>query len=106
MRMKRLVVLIAVMSLLMIGTVSPTPARADGTEIAIIAVAAAVGYVAIVLIGTALVYWTSSPSKEAREDPPADGKQPLAAMRSGPLAAMRSVPNCRQSSGDLTLVCW
>jgi hypothetical protein len=98
MRMKRVVVLIAVMSLLMIGTVSPTPARADGTEIAIIAVAAAVGYVAIVLIGTALVNRTPSASTEAREDPPVDGRQPPVAMRSG--------LNCRQSSADLTLVCW
>ena len=100
MRMKRVVVLIAVMSLLMIGTVSPTPARADGTEIAILTVAALVGYVAIVFIATALIYRTPSASTEAeaKEDPPVDGKQPPAAMRSG--------PNCRQRSADLTLVCW
>jgi hypothetical protein len=97
MRMKRLVVLIAVMSLLMIGTVSPTPARADDT--AIIAVAAVVGYVAIVLVGTALAFWwRPAASEEARENPPVDGKQPQVAMRSG--------PHCRQSSGDLTLVSW
>ena len=98
MRMKRVVVLIVVMSLLMIGTVSPTPARADGTETAIIVVAAVVGYVAIVFIATALIYRTPSASTEAEEDPPVDGKQPPAAVRSG--------PNCRQRSADLTLVCW
>jgi hypothetical protein len=98
MRMKRIVVLIVVMSLLMIGTVSPTPARADGTETAIIVVAAVVGYVAILFIATALVNWSRSASTEAKEDPPVDGKQPQTAMRSG--------PNCRQRSADLTLVCW
>jgi hypothetical protein len=98
MRMKRVVVLIAVMSLLMIGTVSPTPARADSTQIAILAAAALAGYIVIVFIATWLVYRSPSASTEDEEDPPVDGKQPPAAMRCG--------PNCRQSSGDLALLCW
>jgi hypothetical protein len=98
MRMKRVVVLIAVMSLLMIGTVSPTPARASAAEIAIIAGAALAGYVAIVFIATALVNRKSLGWAEAPEDLQVDGKQPPAAMRFG--------PNCRHSSTELTLVCW
>ncbi len=98
MRIKRVVVLIAVMSLLMIGTVSPTPARADATEIAIIAGAVLAGYVAIVFIATALVHQSPSAWAEAPEDLQVDGKRPPAVMRFG--------PNCRQSSTELTLVCW
>jgi len=98
MRMKRVVILIAVMSLLMIGIVSPTPARADGTQIAILVVAAVAGYVAIVFIATTLVHGSHPAWMEVAEKPPVDGKQPPAAMRSG--------PNCRQNSDDLTLACW
>jgi hypothetical protein len=96
--MKRVVVLIAVMSLLVIGTVSPTPARADATQIAIIAGAALVGYVALVFIATALVHRGPSAWAEAPGDLPVNGKRPQATMRFG--------PSCRQSSTELTLVCW
>jgi hypothetical protein len=98
MTMKRVVVLIAVMSLLVIGTVSPPPARADSTEIAILASAAVVGYVAIVFIATALVYRSPLALTEAQEELRVDGKRPPAAVRLG--------PNCRQSSTELTLLCW
>ena len=98
MRIERVVVLIAVMSLLVIGTVSPTPARANGTEIAIIAGAALAGYVALVFIATALTRQKPQAWAEFPEDLQMDGRQPPAAMRFG--------PKCRQSSTALTLVCW
>jgi hypothetical protein len=95
---KRIVVVIAVMSLLMIGTVSPTPARADAAEIAIIAIAATVAYVAIIVGGTVLVNRSKSPWAEAPVNLEVDGKRPPPALRFG--------PKCRQSSAELTLVCW
>jgi len=98
MRLKRLVVLIAVMSLLTIGTVSPTPARADAAEIAIIVCASLAAYVALVFIGTALTHRSPQPWAEAPADLEVDGKRPPAAMRFG--------PRCRQSSTELTLLCW
>jgi hypothetical protein len=99
MRMKRVVVLIAVVSLIMIGTVSPTPARAaDAGEFAIYVSAAVVGYVAIVLTATALTRGSRPPWTEAPEDLHVDGKQPRAAMRFG--------PDCRQRAAELTLICW
>jgi hypothetical protein len=92
------VLLIAVISLLMIGTVSPSPARADGTEVAIVASAVVVGYVAAVFIATALVYRRPLAWTEAGEDLQMDGKHPPAALRFG--------PHCRQSPTALTLACW
>jgi hypothetical protein len=98
MGIKRLVVLIAIMSLLLIGTASPTPARADAAEIAIFTTVAVVGYAALVFIGTALTRRTLLAWTEAPGDLQVDRKQPPAAVRLG--------PKCRQSSAELTLLCW
>jgi hypothetical protein len=98
MRTKRAVVIIAVMSLLLIGAAFPTPARADGAEIALIATAATAGYVALVVIGTILVNRSRSSWAEIPANLQVDGKRPPAAVRFG--------PKCRQGSAQLTLVCW
>jgi hypothetical protein len=99
MGIKRVVVLIAVMSLLVIGTVSPTPARAaDAAEITVLVCVSIAAYVALVFIGTALTHRSPQAWAEVPADFQVDGKQPPAAMRFG--------PKCRQSSTALTLVCW
>jgi hypothetical protein len=99
MGIKRLVVLIAVMSLLVIGTVSPTPARAtSGGELALLICGSIAAYVGLVFLGTALVNRSPQAWAEFPEDFQMDRKHPPAAIRFG--------PKCRQRSTELTLACW
>jgi hypothetical protein len=98
MGIKRVVVLIAVMSLLVICTVPPTPARADGTETALLVCGSIAAYVGLVFLGTWLVNRSPQPWAEFPEDFQVDRKHPPAALRFG--------PKCRQNSTELTLVCW
>jgi hypothetical protein len=99
MRIKRVVVLIAVMSLLLVCTVSPPPARAaSGGDLALIVCASIAGYVALVLLGTELANRSPQAWAEFPEDLQMDRKDPPAALRFG--------SKCRQSSTELTLVCW
>lgn len=101
MGIKRLVAAFVVITLLTVGTVSPTPAHAISTgEAFIIAGVVIAGWVAFIVIGAALttrhnkIDWAEAPA-----DLPSNGKHPRKAVRFG--------TNCRPTATEMTpLVCW
>jgi len=99
MGVKRMIAILAVLVLLAVGTVTPTPARADSTTDDFIYAGIALGaYIGLVVLFTSVVY--GSPSDLALA--PAD----LDVRRDGPQPAVRVAPHCRQTSTSVTLFCW
>ena len=101
MGIKRLLAAFVVITLLTVGTVSPTPARALSTsEAFIVAGIVLVGWVAFVAVGALLasrnktLSWTDAP-----DDLRTNGKHPPKAVRFG--------ARCRPTAAEMTpLVCW
>jgi hypothetical protein len=97
MDVRRWIAIIAVLAVLAFGMVPPSPARADTTEVLIITGIAISAYVAVIVIGTSIVYgppkWTLAPMDvDLRRDAQDPG--------------VRVGPRCRQTATSLTLVCW
>ena len=95
---KRMIVTIAVLALLVVGTLTPSPARADTTDDFIYAGIAIVAWVGLVVLATTLIYRT--PSELALT--PAD----VDVRRDIPEPAVRVGQHCRQTATTPTLVCW
>lgn len=99
MGIKRLVAAFAVITLLTVGTVSPAPARASTTDAFIYAGVAVVGWIALVVIGTQLIYGKTFGWTEAPVDLGRNGKHPPKAVRFG--------ADCRPTAAEMTpLMCW
>lgn len=100
MKMRKVLVILAVLVTLAIGVLSPTPARANSTTNAlVIAGAVAAAYVAIVLVATAAVNRHRPLGLAAPVDPPpadSTARQPRVAFG----------PHCPPSNGNATLLCW
>lgn len=95
---KRLVAILAIGAMLGIGTLKPTPARADTTETIIIAAGALVAYVIIVVIATKLVFGHNDMDMATIEDPTLTYQQPD--------GNVHFTQRCRQDGGTITLACW
>ncbi len=100
MSMKRLIAAVAVVTFLMMGTVSPKPARASTTtEILIIAGAAIVGWVAFVVIATQIAYRKSVGWSENPADRPANPNHAPDRVHFG--------LDCHPTSAETTpVMCW
>jgi hypothetical protein len=99
MNVRRVIALIAIVAVLAVGTVKPSPARADSTsDDFMYAGIALAGYVGIVVLCTALIY--GSPGDLALT--PAD----VDVRRDVPDPVVHVGQRCKQTSTSLTLVCW
>lgn len=99
MDVRRLIAIIVVVAVLAVGTVTPSPARADNTtDDFIYAGIALVAYVGFVCLGTWLVNRPPSELTLTPEDVDVRRDQTEPAVRVG--------PHCRQTSTTPTLVCW
>ena len=99
MDVRRMVAIIVVVAVLAVGTVTPSPARADNTtDDFIYAGIALAAYVGIVVLATSIIYKTPSELTLT----PAD----VDVRRDIPEPAVRVGRHCRQTATTLTLVCW
>ncbi|HVO22671.1 MAG TPA: hypothetical protein VMW56_03480 [Candidatus Margulisiibacteriota bacterium] len=94
-RVRRIVALTVVFTLLCMGIVRPRPARAVDTAVLVLGSIAA--YVAFVSVGTLLTRRYTATSMELMEPPPRDDQQE---------PGVRFAPHCRQNSPNLKLICW
>jgi hypothetical protein len=94
----RMIAIIVLVALLAVGTVTPSPARADTADDFIYAGIALAGYVAIVFTATYFIYKTPSELTLT----PAD----VDVRRDVPEPAVRVGPHCRQLATTPTLLCW
>ncbi len=100
MKMKRLFAIVAVVTFLLMGTVSPKPAHAFSTsDILILTGAAIVGWVAFVVIGAQIAYRKSVGFSEDPGELPANGKHAPERVRFG--------VDCHPTSAEPSpVVCW
>ena len=98
MGVRRMIAIIVVVTLLAVGTVTPSPARADTTEDFIYAGIALAAYVGIVVVATSIIYKTPSELTLT----PAD----VDVRRDIPEPAVRVGRHCQQTGNTLTLLCW
>ena len=91
---KKIVVIVVVVSLLVIGTLAPAPARADTAQALTLAGIAIAAYVVAVVIATAIVY----------RKPFMDG--PPALDRDADKRDLHFATHCRQQMGNVTVACW
>ena len=99
MNAKRTVAIIAVLTVLAIGTATPTAARAtDVSDPWVLAGIATAAYVGLVVIGTMIVYGPPNRLALTPDD--------LGVRRDTQEVPVRVGPRCRQTGTALTLVCW
>jgi hypothetical protein len=98
MKVKRLIAIIAVLAVLAFATFTPSRARADTTQIFIIAGIGLAAYIGVIVIATSIVY--GAPNKLMLT--PAD----VDVRRDAPEPAVKFGQHCRQTSPALTLFCW
>lgn len=96
-RMCRTIVFTVVVAIFFCGTIRPCPARAVDTTVLIIGSVAA--YIGVVVAGTVLM---------RRSTPASWGLMPTehGAADERPDPGARLGHRCRQTAGNLTLVCW
>ena len=99
MKLKRIIVVAAILSLLGVGICTPAPAHADTTDNFIYAGIAVAVYVGLVFTATKLIYGETDhglPSVQIDGDLPSEDEP----------ATVRFGQRCAQQGGNLTLVCW
>lgn len=100
MKARRIGAILALLGMLTFGALTPAPARADGTQTAIIIGAVLGIYVGFVVIGATLAY-----GKGPRTLALAPGEPPLNQRPRGNEIRVGSACS-RDANGNLTLVCW
>jgi len=96
--LKRMIAMVVIVGLLVIGTATPKPARADAADALILAGIATGLYVTFIVIGATLAYRNAPPLPFAAATPDGDEYEKRPTVRVG--------ARCSQASGNLTLVCW
>jgi len=99
MSVKRVVVMIIVLALLTTGTLRPRPAQASTSETVILIVAGIAGYAAFVILGAYWIYGKAFPSPSVED---MDERMP----GEPPSPTVHFAQHCKQSSANVTVVCW
>lgn len=100
MRLKRLVVMMIVLTLLTTGTVRPRPAQATSTtELVILIVGGMAAYAAFIILGAYWVYGNAFPSSSGEDMDEGMPGEP-------PSPTVHFAQHCKQGSANITLLCW
>jgi len=100
MKLKRLIVVVLILSMLAMNAVHPKPAQASSSNTAVIVLVSLAAYVAVVFAATAYVYGNRTPTQNFAPD--INDARRLGASRH----SVRVGLHCAQDSGNVTLVCW